>query len=44
MVIEVGKHENKNDAFKAFKSDDGVKEAMIVLAGRGDAEISYMLK
>ena len=43
MVIEVGKHENENDAFKAFKSDDDVKEAMIVLDGRGDTDIKVQL-
>ena len=43
LVIEVGKHENKNDAFKAFKSNNGVKEAMIVLDGRGDADIEVQL-
>ena len=43
LVIEVGKYENKKAAFKAFKSDDGVKEAMIVLAGRGDDDIKVQL-
>ena len=42
-MIEVGKHENKNDAFKAFKSDDGAKEAMTVLDGRCDANIVVQL-
>ena len=42
-MIELGKHENKNDVFKAFTSDDGVKEAMIILAGRGDADIEVQL-
>ena len=43
LVIEVGKDANKNDAFNAFKSDDGVKEAMIVLAGRCDTDIKVQL-